>query len=193
MSEPPLSTEVILDAAEQVFRRYGPLKTTVVDVARALNVSHGTVYRYFSSKAALREAVVERWLHSVSTPLAVICAESGSPTDRLRHWSETLLQIKRGKLLEDPELFEMYHTLAQESDLVVQQHIEALVLQLTRIIEDGMRVDEFNAGNAKTLAKAIFSATARFQHPAHAREWGRPELLDEFNALWDVLLAGLKK
>ena len=34
----PDFTEAILDAAEQVLRRHGPAKTTVVDVARALGV-----------------------------------------------------------------------------------------------------------------------------------------------------------
>ena len=57
-----LTREEILDAAEEVLRRYGPAKANVVDVARALNVSHGSVYRHFPSKAALREAVAERWL-----------------------------------------------------------------------------------------------------------------------------------
>ena len=45
-----------------MLRRFGPAKTTVVDVARALDVSHGSVYRHFPSKAALRDAVTERWL-----------------------------------------------------------------------------------------------------------------------------------
>ncbi|GAB3955507.1 hypothetical protein GCM10027614_65040 [Micromonospora vulcania] len=62
-----LSAGRILDAAEEVLRRYGPAKATVLDVARALGVSHGSVYRHFASKAALREAVAERWLARVST------------------------------------------------------------------------------------------------------------------------------
>ncbi|HEY1384219.1 MAG TPA: TetR/AcrR family transcriptional regulator, partial [Dongiaceae bacterium] len=64
-----LTREKILEAAEDVLRRFGPSKTTVVDVARALGVSHGSVYRHFPSKAALREAVLERWLHRISDPL----------------------------------------------------------------------------------------------------------------------------
>ena len=55
----PLSPEAILDTAEEVLRRYGPAKASVVDVARALGVSHGSVYRHFGSKAALRDAVTE--------------------------------------------------------------------------------------------------------------------------------------
>ena len=67
----PLTAERILQASEDVLRRYGPAKATVVDVARELDVSHGSVYRHFPSKAALRDAVAERWLASISEPLSV--------------------------------------------------------------------------------------------------------------------------
>lgn len=49
-----LTAERILETTEEVLRRYGPAKATVVDVARALGVSHGSVYRHFRTKAALR-------------------------------------------------------------------------------------------------------------------------------------------
>ena len=52
-----LTPERILEVTEDVLRRYGLAKATVVDVARALDVSHGSVYRHFPSKASLREAV----------------------------------------------------------------------------------------------------------------------------------------
>ena len=68
MNDSVLTPERILDAAEEVLRRYGPAKATVVDVARFLEVSHGTIYRHFPSKVALRDAVAQRWLHRVSAP-----------------------------------------------------------------------------------------------------------------------------
>ena len=46
-----LTPERILEATEDVLRRFGLAKATVVDVARALDVSHGSVYRHFPSKA----------------------------------------------------------------------------------------------------------------------------------------------
>ena len=52
-----LTPERILEVTEDVLRRFGLAKATVVDVARALDVSHGSVYRHFPSKASLREAV----------------------------------------------------------------------------------------------------------------------------------------
>ena len=55
-----LTPERILEVTEDVLRRFGLAKATVVDVARALDVSHGSVYRHFPSKASLREAVAKR-------------------------------------------------------------------------------------------------------------------------------------
>ena len=70
MTEAVLTQERILETAEDVLRRFGPAKATVVDVARALDVSHGSVYRHFLSKAALRDAVAERWLARISRAVA---------------------------------------------------------------------------------------------------------------------------
>jgi AcrR family transcriptional regulator len=47
----------ILDAAIECFAHFGNDKTTVNDVARAAGVSRQTVYRYFSDRTALLEAV----------------------------------------------------------------------------------------------------------------------------------------
>ncbi len=55
MTNEVLNAERILDATEEVLRRFGPTKTTITDVARVLSVSHGAVYRYFPSKALLRD------------------------------------------------------------------------------------------------------------------------------------------
>lgn len=56
----PLTAERIVQATEEVLRRHGFAKATVVDVSCALGVSHASVYRHFASKAALHEAVTKR-------------------------------------------------------------------------------------------------------------------------------------
>src|SRR5262245_23331996 len=95
----PLNRDQILDVAVEVLRRHGPDKTGVVDVARALGMSHGSIYRHFKSKEALFDAVAERWLHAVSGPLAVIVESRRAPEARLRLWFETLVKVKRKKVL----------------------------------------------------------------------------------------------
>lgn len=137
-SPPPvLTAERILEATEEVLRRHGPAKATVVDVARALGVSHGSVYRHFRTKAALRAAVTKRWLDRTSAALSGILAEDRAPEDRLRAWLQALFEAKRRKASDDPELFATYMVLVEESGPAVAEHIADLTGQLTRIIADG--------------------------------------------------------
>ena len=110
-----LTPDKILETAEQVLRRFGPAKTTVVDVARALGVSHGSVYRHFASKAELRDAVVERWLKRTSDPLEAIANGKAPPRERLRQWFEALIAAKRSKVTSDPEMFATSREIFAES------------------------------------------------------------------------------
>jgi AcrR family transcriptional regulator len=191
MNEKALTPDRILDAAEDVLRRYGPAKATVVDVARFLEVSHGSIYRHFPSKAALRDAVAQRWLHRVSMPLAVIAQENGSAVERLHRWLERLITLKRQKILDDPELFATYHAIAQEAREVVQAHVDELVEQLEKIIESGIGSGEFKVWDPREAAHAVFNATIRFHHPAHASEWSSPDIDTDFAQVWRLVKAGL--
>src|SRR5215212_809998 len=96
-----LTPERILEVTEDVLRRYGLAKATVVDVARELGVSHGSVYRHFPSKAALRDAVVDRWLAEISIPLANVAAEEGPALERLRRWLDLLVESKHSRAREE--------------------------------------------------------------------------------------------
>jgi AcrR family transcriptional regulator len=187
----PLTLDRVLAAAEDVIRRFGPSKTTVVDVARALGVSHGSVYRHFRTKAALREAVTKRWLDRTSEKLAVIVAGDGAPEERLRAWLAALLDAKRHKAGDDPELFATYTALTDEVGTVVGEHIADLTAQLTRIITEGAGSGTFPVSDPAAAARAVFQATGRFHDPCHAREWTAPGVDEEFTAVVDLLIRGL--
>ncbi|NUW31911.1 TetR family transcriptional regulator [Nonomuraea sp. SMC257] len=189
-----LTPERILEATEEVLRRHGPAKATVVDVARALGVSHGSVYRHFRTKTALREAVTQRWLDRTSTSLSGVVAGSEPPETRLRRWLAELFAAKRRKVGDDPELFATYMVLVGESSAVVNRHRADLVGQLARIIHEGLERGDFAPADAspEALARAVFDATGRFHDPAYAREWGDPGIDAEFAALVDLVLRGLR-
>ncbi|MBD3883641.1 TetR family transcriptional regulator [Phormidium tenue FACHB-886] len=195
MNDSALTPDRILDAAEDVLRRYGLAKATVVDVARFLGVSHGSIYRHFPSKTALRDAVAERWLHRVSMPLAEIAAaketEKGAAVERLHRWLKQLIALKRQKVFDDPELFATYHAIAQEARAVVQAHVDELVGQLTQIMESGISSGAFQVSDPHQAAKAVFQATVRFHHPAHAAEWSDPAIDADFDQVWRLVIAGL--
>ena len=108
-----------------MLRRYGPAKTKVVDVARALGVSHGSVYRHFASKAALRDAVAERWLarslpRSRRSPTRRAPAPSGCALARPPR------RRQAQQALEDPELFRPTSSSRSRRARSSQAHVETL-------------------------------------------------------------------
>lgn len=191
MNEAALTPERILEAAEEVLRRFGPAKATVVDVARALGVSHGSVYRHFPSKAALRDAVAERWLGRVSAPLAAVASGPGPAPERLRRWLDLLVATKRKLQQSDPELFATYVALTVDAREVVREHVETLTAQLAQIIAGGAARGEFQVDDATAAARAVFDATGRFHNPAHAAEWSDPGIGAAFEGVFALLSRGL--
>jgi AcrR family transcriptional regulator len=187
--------ERILEAAERVLRRHGPAKTTVVDVARALGMSHGNVYRHFASKAALQDAVAARWLHGVSDPLARIVQERLPASERLERWVLALAEAKRRKVLSDPEIFATYSAIALAARDVVNAHVETLRAQVAEIIQSGIDAGEFAPTDAVEAATAVLDATSRFHHPHHVREAAARSTEAEMRAarvVLGLLLAGLR-
>jgi AcrR family transcriptional regulator len=189
----PLTPDRILEATEDVLRRYGPAKANVVDVARALGVSHGSVYRHFRTKAALREAVTERWLDQSHAELSPIAAGPGPAAERLRAWLAALFAAKRRKAGDDPELFATYMALAVENSAVVERHIEAMVGQIAALVRDGVADGEFApTADLPAMARAVWDATGRFHDPVYASEWTAPDVDAAFAAVCGLVLRGLR-
>jgi AcrR family transcriptional regulator len=186
-----LTAEQILVAAEDVLRRFGPAKATVVDVARALRVSHGSVYRHFPSKAALREAVAERWLDRTHAALPGVAGGAEPAPQRLRRWLVTLFATKRAKALDDPELFATYTVLVGEDREVIARHVAGLVAQVGRIIADGVAEGTFAVEHVDDAARAVFDATARFHDPMYAGQWSDPAIDAAFDRVLALIMKGL--
>jgi len=182
----------ILDAADALLQRLGPARMGVVDVARALGMSHANVYRHFDSKAALRDAVVERWLHKVSAPLVAVAASDADPPARLVAWLWALIHAKRRKVMDDPEMFATYHLVAGEARAVVDRHIAELRRQIAGIIRAGVEAGCFGPRDAEVAAGAILNATLPFHHPHFLRDPLLRAGDAEADAAIELLLAGLR-
>lgn len=189
--ELPLTRDRIVATAEEVLRRFGPEKATVVDVARALGVSHAAVYRHVKTKAELRELVVQCWVDEMMPPLRALVARKGPAPKRLRQLFDTLISIKRRRAAADPELFTAYRSFSAEAQCVAAAHVEELVELGAAIIRSGVEEGAFCEVDPVAASRAILFATSRFHHPAHAREWANPKLDLVYDDVWRILMEGL--
>jgi AcrR family transcriptional regulator len=189
--ELPLTRDRIVAIAEEVVRRFGPEKATVVDVARALGVSHAAVYRHVKTKAELRNLVVQRWVDEMMPPLRALVAQPGPAPKRLRQLFDTLIGAKRRRAAADPELFTAYRSLAAETQSVAAAHVDELVGLGAAIIGSGIEEGVFRHVDPVAASQAILFATSRFHHPAHAMEWADPKIDAVFDDVWRMLMQGL--
>jgi AcrR family transcriptional regulator len=187
----PLTRERILATAEDVIRRFGPAKATVVDVARALGVSHAAVYRHVATKAELRDLVVGRWVEATMLPLRAIAAESGPAPKRLRRLFDTLIAVKRRRAADDPELFAAYRILAVDAQSVVTAHVDELIELAATVIRSGVKEGTFRKVDPMAAGRAVLFATSRFHHPVHAAEWADPDIDSAYKDVWKMLMDGL--
>lgn len=191
-TDAPLSRERILAAAEDVIRRFGPVKATVVDVARALGVSHAAVYRHVANKAELRDLVVGRCAETMMPPLRAIAAETGTAPQRLRRLVDALIAGKRRWAADDPELFLAYRTLAVDAQSVAAAHVDELIALTAAIVQSGIDEGVFRAFDPIAIGRAVLMATSRFHHPVHAAEWLEPAIDAAYDDVWQLLMAGLR-
>jgi AcrR family transcriptional regulator len=190
-ADAPLTRDRILATAEDVIRRFGPDKATVVDVARALGVSHAAVYRHVATKAELRDLVVGRWVETTMPALRAIAAKPGPAPKRLRRLIDNLISVKRRRADDDPELFAAYRTLAADAQSVVALHIDELVELAATVIRSGVKEGTFRSVDPVAAGRAVLFATSRFHHPAHAAEWVDSSIDAAYNDVWQLLMHGL--
>ena len=188
----PLALDKILATAEDVIRRFGPAKATVVDVARALGVSHTAVHKHVGSKAELRDMVLGRWLESTMPPLRAIVAERGPAPKRLRKLIDALIAVKRRRSADDPELFTAYRTLAADAKSVIAAHVEEMIGLVAKIIASGVEDGTFRTVDPMAMGRAVLVATSKFHHPGHAAEWGDPAIDAAYEDVWQLLMDGLR-
>jgi hypothetical protein len=64
--------------------------------------------------------------------------------------------------------------------------------QVARIISAGVETQEFVTDDVDATALAVWDATQKFHHPAHAQEWGDPHIQAAFDAVVSLVVAGLR-
>jgi AcrR family transcriptional regulator len=94
--------ELIIESALACFRRQGLNKTTIVDIARAADVSRSTVYEYFRDKAAIVEACAEHSSQRFYREMARAMGRGDSVEDKL---ALAAVFVTRARRIVEPEMY----------------------------------------------------------------------------------------
>ena len=184
-----LDKEIILNATEEVIRRFGPDKANITDVAKSLKVSHAAIYRYYNGKTALWNAVTERWLTHLHAPSNDILKEDSPADIKLCNLLEGFAEAKRRSAINDPEMFANYIKLAQSSMEVIEKGIEEGINCIEEIIVQGITEGIFFTEFPHQAARSVYLATSVFIHPNSFED---PDRKQNIESVVNLLIRGLK-
>lgn len=189
MNKISLDKETILNATEEVIRRFGPEKANISDVAKSLKVSHAALYRYYNGKTDLWNAVTERWLSNLHASSKDVLKEDNPADIKLFHLLEDFAEAKRHSAIEDPEMFANYIKLAQSSMGVIEKSIEEGINRIEEIIVQGIEEGVFFTEAPHQAARAVYLATSVFIHPNSFEDTDRKQ---KIGSVINLLIRGLK-
>jgi AcrR family transcriptional regulator len=172
----------ILDAAQNLFLRYGVKRTALDDVVREAGIAKGTLYLYFDSKDELFAAVAERLCTEVLSNAEEAIAAASSITPQIVGCLDAYIGQMHRLTAQSPhvaELTQSKQALAAEIYGAFDRKMRELLRKVLRDggIERADAVDMFFAAAVGTLKMGDSAAK-----PYRAR----------LTALTDILLAGLK-
>lgn len=183
--------EKALQITEEKIRHYGFEKFRLTDIAKELKVSHAALYNHFPDKAALLDAISERWLTRMDTILKLITQKKASPRQLIIEWFLKYHELKREKVLKDPEIFKTFNMAAELLKPFILKHLHNLNQQLLTLVEKAIAAGQIRGKSPEKVVQILLEATVSFHHPRmvldHKDE--KRELL--LHKLIEVLLDGL--
>ena len=167
--------ERIVETAEALFRQLGFNKTAVADIASELRMSPANVYRFFSSKNAIVEAIAERCLGELEEKEWVVGRKRAPAAQRIEDLIVEILNYHKENYLTDKKVTDMVLFALEQNWPVCHAHKNVHLKVLEMIIRDGIESGEFDALDPVETAGNVMQALLCFAHPvmiAHAIQQG---------------------
>lgn len=129
-------------------------------------MTHANVYRYFPSRTALIDAVVDVWLKAAERSLADIADGPDPAEDKLERLILALAKANRTLLHEEPHLFAALSQAVAKRHAISRRNRTRVRALFERVIDDGIATGAFEPRDRDRAIAFVIDATHRFIHPA---------------------------
>jgi AcrR family transcriptional regulator len=147
----------IMDTAEVLFRRLGYAKTAVADIASELDMSPANVYRFFSSKNAIVEAICQRFLKELEEKAWATARAKGPAARRLERLFLEILAYHKENMLTEQRVNDIVLAAMDLSWDAIRKHKESMHTIVEVLLRDGVDPDK--------TATQIMQAMVSYCHP----------------------------
>lgn len=184
--------DTIIDAAREVFARFGYRKTTMDEIASAVHKGKSSLYHYFKNKEEVFQAVVEKESRILEKEVVAAINNAPTPKDKIRAYAvirmEALHKLANFYSAFKDEYLEQYsfiHDFREEID-----RFEVSTIQ--KILEQGNEQGIFVVEDPALYAFAIVMAMKGLEY-YWAMEQDTEKTKKNINTLLKVLFHGIMK
>jgi AcrR family transcriptional regulator len=187
--------DAILDATDELLRKFGYRKMTIDDLAREVGIGKGTVYLYFPSKEEIALSHIDRIIERLKTRLWAIADSSITPDQKIKRMLVERVMFRFDSVQHyTTSLNEM---LAQVRPRLLERrkkYFEEEANVFAEVLSQG-KTDGVFHGTANEVAQILIAATnSLLPYSLSTYELGsREEIENRTTRLADVLLKGIIK
>ena len=184
----------LIAAAADHVQRMGAKRVRLVAVAEDAGMTHANVYRYFTSKDDLLDAVVGTALRPIEAHLADLAGAPDPADDKLERMILALARGYRDLLDREPDLFGLFATAVEHNRGVARRHLGRARQLFGQVIDEGLATGVFDLASREAGLSLLIDALHRFTHPVSIRldaERVRSSLEGRLKATVTVVLRAL--
>ncbi|WP_025032220.1 TetR/AcrR family transcriptional regulator [Bradyrhizobium sp. DOA9] len=148
----------IVQAAIRLYGEMGHNKTTVADIARSLPMSPASVYRFFPSRRAIEEAVVEDVLEEAVSAAAEAAGGGGPALRRLAAILKAIADCNEGRPAKHRRLQDLVTLAVRQNWTVVLAYDDRIRGLVRPIIGAGQARGELQGGSPMALTCCLLEA-----------------------------------
>ena len=172
----------ILHKADELFHRFGFYKTTVADIARELEMSPANIYKFFSSKEALVQAVAEWNLSLFKATIGEALQKGTTLSAKLKVLATTIYQFHKNKFRSDHEMYRLMVAAHDEQWLCVVEFKAFLRRTLSEILEEGLDAEEFSHLEVSIEAEVLLDSLTWIINPLLMFELKNAQVMKRIDA-----------
>jgi len=183
--------EQLVQAARQVFAKFGYKKTALDDIAKEAKRGKSTIYYYFKSKDEIFKAVIDAESEIRAKEIETEISKTNDSKEKLK----TYIYFRMRSLKNVVNYYE-----AIKNDLLDQlyfvdnlraEHFEAEITTIENMLLDGIEKKEFTIQNPELTAKTIVTALHGFEVPLILKNLSDEELHKSVDEMLNILFYGI--
>lgn len=183
--------EQLIQAARQVFAKFGYKKTSLDDIAKASRRGKSTIYYYFKSKDEIFKAVIDLESEIRAREIEKEISKKKDSREKLKVYIYFRMRSLKNAVnyydaIKNDLLDQLFFV-----DRLRTEHFEAEINLVKKMLLDGIEKKDFTIQNPELTAKTIVTALHGFEVPLIQKNLSDEELNKSVDEMLNILFYGI--